>query len=145
MVKIYERDLKLHESLACYQRAFDIIFKVNGWRNPKAVEICRKLVSRYWAENRFDEASEHNMDLLQFMIENKGRDDPEVGDLHDTMGSILRDMGQYQDAAHHFIRALDIKKKNDAVDIDVLANEYNKLGLLFLDNLGDVEGAKECF
>eukprot|EP00330_Aristerostoma_sp_ATCC50986_P003437 CAMPEP_0114589430 /NCGR_PEP_ID=MMETSP0125-20121206/11876_1 /TAXON_ID=485358 ORGANISM="Aristerostoma sp., Strain ATCC 50986" /NCGR_SAMPLE_ID=MMETSP0125 /ASSEMBLY_ACC=CAM_ASM_000245 /LENGTH=89 /DNA_ID=CAMNT_0001786305 /DNA_START=545 /DNA_END=811 /DNA_ORIENTATION=- len=34
---------------------------------------------------------------------------------------------------------------NQTLDVDSLANEYNKVGLVYLDNLKDYDNARRCF
>jgi tetratricopeptide (TPR) repeat protein len=70
-----------------------------------------------------------------------GPDHPAVGNRHDELGRVLREVGDYQAARTHLERALAIDTTAYGPDDRVVGSRHNELGLL-LRVLGDLAGAR---
>jgi len=145
IIRVYERELMLQEALEMYKKAFDLYSRMYSWDHPQVQELCKKLAERYHADNEFEKAAYYYDILLKYIIDRGGENSKEAADIHDRLGNVYQDMDNYRDSVAHYSRALDIKKRSNTLDLDALANEYNKLGGVYSDNVGDLERAKECF
>lgn len=74
---------------------------------------------------RFDEAERINLATLEKRKTIQGENHPSIGALFNNMGLMYDQKGEVEKAIEYFLKGLDIKKKNKAPDLSILASLNN--------------------